>query len=190
MENYNLKLTSNIIAGYLIAMGIIFFLFTCIMVYLYDDFLFAIFLLFSIPFLIWGFVARGRKFMCNNEEFEVVGCAEEVKDGYDPIKVKTPLLTLRWDNVKSYTYMAGYAGGYIIVNTLDEKTYRIKVHYLNENNILSFKTGYQLILKQFESKFGTTKDVSEQKKKQNIWVIVASVFIILYFILKFISNVI
>ena len=46
MENYNLKLTSNIIAGYLIAMGIIFFLFTCIMVYLYDDFLFAIILLF------------------------------------------------------------------------------------------------------------------------------------------------
>lgn len=184
MEKYNVKLTSNIIAGCLIAMGALFTLGSCILVFTLDDFIFAFFLVFSVPFLIWGLMIKGRKFMCNNEQFEAVGCAEEVKSGHEENKIKIPLLTLSWDNVKSYSYQSGYGGGYIIVNTLDEKKYHIKIAYLTENNLLSFNAGYQLILEQFESRFETTKTVTEQKKKQNIWVIVGIIIIILFFILK------
>ena len=184
MENYNLKLTSNIIAGCLITMGSLFTLVSCIMMFTLDDFVFALFLVFSVPFLIWGLVAKGRKFMCNNEQFEAVGCAEEVKSGYEEIKVKIPQLTLRWDSVKSYSYQAGYGGGYVIVNTLDEKKYRIKIAYMSESSLFSTTSGFKIILEQFESRFGTSKTVAEQKKKQNTWVAVAIILGILLLMLK------
>ena len=186
MENYYLKLTSNIIAGFLIAMGILIFLPSCILLFVYDELLvlFVTILLFSIPFLIWGFVIKGRKFMCNNERFEAVGCVEEVQNGYEEIKVKIPMLTLRWDSIKSYSYKAGFAGGYIIVNTLDDKKYHIKAAYMIPTKSVTESGGYRAILEQFESRFETTNTVTEQVKKQHIWGIVAIIIAILLLILR------
>ena len=181
MENYYLKLTSNIIAGFLIAMGILIFLPSCILLFVYDELsvLFVTILLFSIPFLIWGFMIRGRKFMCNNEQFEAVGCVEEVQNGYEEIKVKIPLLTLRWDSIKSYSYKAGFAGGYIIVNTLDDKKYHIKIAYMK-----SASGGYLSILELFTSRFETTDTVTKQVKKQYKWGMVGSIIVFLLMILR------
>ena len=181
MENYHLKITSNVIAGFVIAMGIMFFLLSCMFAFMLDDFFLAFiwFLLFSVPFLIWGFVIKGRKFMCNNEQFEAVRCVEELKNEREEIKVKIPQLTLTWNSVKRYSFWAGYSGGYIIVNTLDDKKYRIKLAYLKNSKV---------ILEQFESRFKTSEEVIEQKKKQNTWAIVGSVIVILYFVLKFILK--
>ena len=161
MENYSLKLTSNVTAGLIIAMGIFFFLIFFIFAFELKDFLFAsiFILLFSVPFLIWGFVIKGRKFMCNNEQFEAVGCVEEVKNEKEDVKVKIPQLALSWSSVKRYSFWAGFSGGYIIVSTLDGKKYRINLAYLKNTKV---------ILEQFESRFKTSKEVIEQKKKQNV----------------------
>lgn len=170
------------IAGVLIALGVLMIL-SCIPMFVYGEYVYAIILVLGILFLIWGLTMRGRKFMCNDEQFEAVGCAYEVKSGYEEIKDKIPSLTLKWDDVKSYSYKAGAMGGYIIVNTQDEKKYHIKIAYL-----IGGSSGYMDILEQFESKLGTTEKTARQKSKQNTWIAVVSIVAVLLVLLRYILR--